>query len=279
MATIITNKAILNYNNTSAETCPVITFVEPTLGVGKRAFTDKDGIILDNGTVGKDRTIVYDILLVNYSSTKFTNLVIEDVIFLDDENYASTQGYVYDKENSSYENESSDINKIKIIVKELLPNSTAQVHYTLNFNSDVKIGTKINNQGQINYNENPADNPSKVQELNVLVDYTETEVSASKTGPDIILCGQTYSYVLEFENKGDQVATGVSVEDFLPENFQADLSKLQVVNGKNTLNVGEYVAEINEQRLIIKDVDGSNKLNIQPKEILQITITGTHQCK
>ncbi|MDI9217339.1 MULTISPECIES: DUF11 domain-containing protein [Clostridium] len=283
MANIITNQATINYNNTTSSSYPVTTYVEPLLAVTKKAYTVQDGVIKDTGTVGKDRTVIYDILLVNHSSTDFTNLVIQDKVTLDDVSYVD-QSFTYDTENSTYPNEATGINEIKITVPSLAAESTLELHYALIFNNDIPIGTLLSNKALVNYAEDPSQAGTESNPVDITLYYTETTVTATKTGPDSILCGQTYSYNLEFENTGDQVATDVSIVDNLPDNFTPDLSKIVIINDGTQLTTDQYNAEYdsNTHTLTISEKDESGtlttNLSIKPGKKLTATITGSHNC-
>ena len=74
-----------------------------------------------------------------------------------------------------------------------------------------------------------------------------------------------------FENIGPNVARGVSILDYLPENFV--INSVKVVNSGVTLERGtHYNYDENANPLLITDIN--NSLNIEPKNILVVTING-----
>ena len=78
-------------------------------------------------------------------------------------------------------------------------------------------------------------------------------------------------YNLIFENVGVNVATGVSILDYLPKEFV--INYVKVVNGNITLERGiDYNYDENANPLLITDTGTS--LNINPGEMLVVTING-----
>ena len=67
------------------------------------------------------------------------------------------------------------------------------------------------------------------------------------------------------------MARGVSILDYLPENFV--INSVRVVNSGVTLERGtHYNHDENANPLLITDIN--NSLNIEPKNILVVTING-----
>lgn len=67
------------------------------------------------------------------------------------------------------------------------------------------------------------------------------------------------------------MARGVSILDYLPENFV--INSVKVVNSGVTLERGtHYNYDENANPLLITDIN--NSLNIEPKNILVVTING-----
>ncbi|MDD5880209.1 MAG: hypothetical protein PUC84_13645, partial [Clostridiales bacterium] len=228
------------------------------------------------GIIAEDRKVTYDILLINYSSQNFTDVVINDTISLS--NDIDISGITYVAEESMFEN--SDIGglpNIQFNVGTLSQESQLIVHYTLKLSDEVPIGTVIKSKTNVNYNENTnitEDNvvtPIEANEIDLTLDYTSTKIEATKTAPSNVLCGENFDYNLIFENVGVNLATGVSILDYLPKEFV--INYVKVVNGNTTLERGiDYNYDENANPLLITDTGTS--LNINPGEMLVVTING-----
>ena len=109
---------------------------------------------------------------------------------------------------------------------------------------------------------------SNVASTTLLAQY---QIEATKTAPSNVLCGENFDYNLIFENVGVNVATGVSILDYLPKEFV--INYVKVVNGNITLERGiDYNYDENANPLLITDTGTS--LNINPGEMLVVTING-----
>ena len=272
----ISNNANITYNEKTLDiNTPLITRVEHNMKVYKYATTDC-GRFNTTGIIGEERKVTYDILLINYSSQNFTDVVINDTISLS--NDIDISGITYVAEESMYEN--SDIGglpNIQFNVGTLSQESQLIVHYTLKLSDEVPIGTVIKSKTSVNYNENTnitEDNvvtPIEANEIDLTLDYTSTKIEATKTAPSNVLCGENFDYNLIFENVGVNVATGVSILDYLPKEFV--INYVKVVNGNITLERGvHYNYDENANPLLITDTGTS--LNINPGEMLVVTING-----
>ena len=272
----ISNNANITYNEKTLDiNTPLITRVEPNMKVYKYAITDC-GRFNTTGIIGEERKVTYDILLINYSSQNFTDVVINDTISLS--NDIDISGITYVAEESMFEN--SDIGglpNIQFNVGTLSQESQLIVHYTLKLSDEVPIGTVIKSKTNVNYNENTnitEDNvvtPIEANEIDLTLDYTSTKIEATKTAPSNVLCGENFDYNLIFENVGVNVATGVSILDYLPKEFV--INYVKVVNGNTTLERGiDYNYDENANPLLITDTGTS--LNINPGEMLVVTING-----
>ena len=176
--------------------------------------------------------------------------------------------------------ENSDIGglpNIQFNVGTLSQESQLVVHYTLKLSDEVPIGTVIKSKTSVNYNENTnitEDNvvtPIEANEIDLTLDYTSTKIEATKTAPSNVLCGENFDYNLIFENVGVNVATGVSILEYLPKEFV--INYVKVVNGNITLERGiDYNYDENANPLLITDTGTS--LNINPGEMLVVTING-----
>ena len=150
------------------------------------------------------------------------------------------------------------------------------IHYTLQFSKEVPVKTMIRSKTLVNYNENTnkvedESIPIEVEEINLTIDYTSTKIEATKTAPTNVLYGENFDFNLIFENIGPNVARGVSILDYLPENFV--INSVKVVNSGVTLERGtHYNYDENANPLLITDIN--NSLNIEPKNILVVTING-----
>ena len=272
----ISNNANITYNEKTLDiNTPLITRVEPNMKVYKYATTDC-GRFNTTGIIAEDRKVTYDILLINYSSQNFTDVVINDTISLS--NDIDISGITYVAEESMFEN--SDIGglpNIQFNVGTLSQESQLIVHYTLKLSDEVPIGTVIKSKTSVNYYENTnitEDNvvtPIEANEIDLTLDYTSTKIEATKTAPSNVLCGENFDYNLIFENVGVNVATGVSILDYLPKEFV--INYVKVVNGNITLERGiDYNYDENANPLLITDTGTS--LNINPGEMLVVTING-----
>ena len=272
----ISNNANITYNEKTLDiNTPLITRVEPNMKVYKYATTDS-GRFNTTGIIAEERKVTYDILLINYSSQNFTDVVINDTISLS--NDIDISGITYVAEESMFEN--SDIGglpNIQFNVGTLSQESQLIVHYTLKLSDEVPIGTVIKSKTSVNYNENTnitEDNvvtPIEANEIDLTLDYTSTKIEATKTAPSNVLCGENFDYNLIFENVGVNVATGVSILDYLPKEFV--INYVKVVNGNITLERGiDYNYDENANPLLITDTGTS--LNINPGEMLVVTING-----
>ncbi|WP_455538682.1 hypothetical protein [Terrisporobacter sp.] len=276
MSQNIINNANIRYNEETLDiNTPLITRVEPNMKVYKYATTDL-GKFKTTGIIGKGRKVIYHILLINYSSKNFTDVVINDIISLSNEVPISEVAYV--SEESMYENSNTDgLPNIKFNVGTVEKESQVLVHYTLQFSKEVPIKTVIKNKTSINYNENTNKSaedeviPIEAEDIELTIDYTSTKIKATKTAPSNVLCGENFDFSLIFENIGPNTATSVSISDYLPTGFV--INNISIVNGGVTLERGiDYNYDENVNPLVITDTETS--LNIISGDTLVVTING-----
>ena len=271
----ISNNANITYNEKTLDmNSPLVVRVEPNMKVLKYATTDT-GKFNSTGTIGEKRKVTYEILLINYSSQNFTDVVVNDIISLSDEVDISEVTYV-DKESMYKNSHIGGLPNIQFNVGTVAKESQLLIYYTLQFSKEVPVKTMIRSKTLVNYNENTnkvedESIPIEAEAINLTIDYTSTKIEATKTAPTNVLYGENFDFNLIFENIGPNVARGVSILDYLPENFV--INSVKVVNSGVTLERGtHYNYDENANPLLIIDIN--NSLNIEPKNILLVTING-----
>ena len=275
----ISNIASITYNGGKTEsTCEVVTRVEKVLEAHSKAYSATSGVILaegeaPHGIVGKEREIIYEIVVTNYSSLPFTNVVVEDGLTLPNE------GVGFKIVDCNYENVGT-VTEPRFEVGTLDAGDTVTIRYTLEWDTSVELGIDIQSGAHVTYTENPSKEAVAAEEL--IVKHSYTDVVAMKTGPSSVLCGATYTYMLTFVNNGDATATVETINDTLPVNFtlmQADSTFTGVVIslGEVTKVEGEdYTVAINEGTLAVTNKEGG--LDIPGSMTLQVALTGIMSC-
>ncbi len=222
MATIITNRATISYNNGTVSLTAVSNTTSATV---LEALSIRKLALSDTYKTGDDLT--YSILLENSSDSDASDIIVTDDLGSYDFNGNTVTPLDYGGSAQLFINGSfvSDItpvinaNSIVFTVPSIPANSNAQILYNVTVNefANSSAGSEITNTASVDFecdcicNQGSSDSETVQAE-----EYAELSIVKSVC-PNPIICGERVTYVIDIYNYGNIAAADVVLTDtFVP---------------------------------------------------------------